>query len=79
MKRLLLCLLLPGCILAFSAVDPQQPCLEAGYAIAYAIDSCTGDEETANAAFEQFDAEYTCIDRAPTDPDIAAAGIAPEA
>lgn len=76
--RSLLLTPLTGCILAFTEVDPEQPCLEAGYAIAYAAASCTGDDDLANARFEDFQEQYACIGRTPDDPDLAAAGIAPE-
>lgn len=74
-RALPLLLALPGC-LAMQEIDPDQPCLEAGYAIAWVTEECTGDRALANARFERFQQAYTCIPHAPAD-DVAA-GIQPE-
>ena len=66
-----------GC-LGFQPGDPEQPCWEAGYAIAAVTEDCTGDRELANARYEAFDAAYTCIPREPDDPELLAQGIGPE-
>jgi hypothetical protein len=39
-------------------VDPEAPCLEAGYAIAWRTFDCTGDEDLANARYELFAKNY---------------------
>lgn len=67
---------LGGCILAMDELDPEQPCLEAGYAIAWVTEECTGDRALANARYERFRREFVCIPHAPADD--AAAGLAPE-
>lgn len=39
-----------GCsVVAFDELDPNQPCYEAGYAIAWVTEECTGDRDAANA------------------------------
>jgi hypothetical protein len=72
---LLVALLLPGC-LAMHELPPEQPCWEAGYAIAYVTEECTGDRELANARYEAFEAAYTCIPHRPAADEEA--GIDPE-
>lgn len=62
----LLPLLLMGCA-GFRPIDPQQPCLEAGYAIAATTERCTGDRALANQRYESFASQYTCIDRVPSE------------
>lgn len=56
-------------------VAADQPCLEAGYAIARRTEECTGDRELANARYDAFGSEWRCIATPPDDPayrDIAA-------
>jgi hypothetical protein len=58
---------------SLGAVDPEAPCLEAGYAIAWRTFDCTGDADLANARYERFVDTRTCI---PVDyPEIDAAGL----
>ena len=66
---------LSGC-LAMSELPPEQPCWEAGYAIAFVTEECTGDRSLANARYEAFEAQYTCIPHRPAEDQEA--GIAPE-
>lgn len=42
-------------------MDPDQPCLEAGYAIASRTYECTDDNALANARYEAFADDYACI------------------
>ena len=43
-------------------IDGDLPCREAGYAIAWRTLECTGDEALANARYEAFEANYTCVE-----------------
>jgi hypothetical protein len=63
-----------GCAV-LQPVDPEDPCLEAGYAIAWITEVCSQSVELGNARYEQFDAEYQCVGRAFDDPELEAAGI----
>lgn len=50
-------------------IDPEQPCLEAGYAIASRTHDCTGDAELANERYRAFEEQFDCIPRdVETDP-----------
>jgi hypothetical protein len=42
-------------------MDPEQPCLEAGYAISSRTYDCTDDDALANERFEHFRDELACI------------------
>ena len=42
-------------------ISPKAPCVETGYAIARRTFECTGDTEAANARYQQFRSEYSCI------------------
>lgn len=66
---------LPGCP-AIQELPPEQPCLEAGYAIAYVTEECSGDRALANARYEDFAETYTCIPHTPAEDQ--AAGLNPE-
>jgi len=66
---------LVGCP-AMQELPPEQPCWEAGYAIAYVTEECTGDRARANALYEAFEDAYTCIPHTPAEDQ--AAGINPE-
>jgi hypothetical protein len=62
---------LGGCVQPFiTRVADDQPCLEAGYAIARRTEECTGDLERANDRFHQFERQWTCIPTPPDDPDL---------
>jgi hypothetical protein len=63
---LLLAPLLPACA-GFQPVAATQPCLEAGYAIAYVTEACTGDRALANQRYEDFRAQFTCVETPPED------------
>ena len=52
--------MLMGCP-SLKALPQDQPCLEAGYAIARRTFECTGDGDLANARYELFEAEYTWL------------------
>jgi hypothetical protein len=41
-------------------LDETQACEEARWAIAARVWECTGDEESAEAVLDEFDAQYTC-------------------
>lgn len=56
----MLLLALIGCP-AFSELGEDQPCLEVGYALAYAAESCLGDRDVGNARYEAFVDQYECI------------------
>lgn len=63
---MILSALLPGLLLPTSCISlrqmpPDQPCREAGFSIASRIFDCTGDEALANATYERFSDERTCI------------------
>jgi hypothetical protein len=64
-------LVLAGCGRALAPVEDDQPCREAGYAIARRTEECTGDRELANARYERFETEWVCIPTPPDDPDLA--------
>jgi hypothetical protein len=71
----LLCL--AGCVQPFiTRVADDQPCIEAGYAIARRTEECTGDRELANARFHTFEREWVCIPTPPDDPELS--DIAPD-
>jgi hypothetical protein len=55
-------------------VAPDQPCQEAGFAIARRTEECTGDRELANARYEAFGRDWECIETRPDDPEFS--GIA---
>jgi len=57
-----------GCGDLIEAIDPEQPCLEAGYAISSRTYDCTGSQRTANQRFLAFEREFNCIPRLPDDP-----------
>lgn len=59
-------------------MDPDQPCREAGFAIAARTEQCTGDPELANARFEQFADEYVCVAVDPLDPEWNNAAVQPQ-
>lgn len=42
-------------------VEPHEHCRQAGYSIAARLQACTQDGDFANAAYERFNEEYTCI------------------
>jgi hypothetical protein len=60
MRRL--CLLAATGCASLHALPPEQPCLEAGYAISSRTFECTGDADLANARYHQFEREYDCVD-----------------
>ena len=47
---------------SLSQMPRDQPCLDAGYAIARRTYECTGDTALGNERFEQFRREFACID-----------------
>ena len=53
-------LVLAGCA-SLHALPPEQPCLEAGYAIAARTYECTGDGELANDRYLTFRDDYRCV------------------
>ena len=62
MRRLLLisCSLFGAC----SGIQPMpsdQPCREAGYAIAARTFACTEDAELSNGRYKRFEADYVCV------------------
>jgi hypothetical protein len=64
MTRLLLVPVALGTLLgcaSLEGMDPDQPCLEAGYAIASRTFDCEDDGELANARYERFAEELACI------------------
>jgi hypothetical protein len=72
---LLLCL--GGCFQPFiTRVADDQPCIEAGYAIARRTEECTGDRELANERFHAFERAWKCIPTPPDDPEFR--DIAPD-
>jgi hypothetical protein len=60
--------LLTACA-TLDVMPPDQPCLEAGFAIAARTEECTGDSRLAEARFERFDREYRCVPSGPLHPD----------
>ena len=66
--------LLAGCAV-IQPVDPDDPCLEAGYAIAWVSEACAASVEVGNARYERFEQDYACVGRTYDDPELAAAGI----
>jgi len=48
-------------------MDPEQPCLEAGFAIASRTYDCTDDGDLANARYEAFEETFECIPHELTD------------
>ncbi len=68
--RAALALALAGCGAVLQPVEPEAPCLEAGYAIAYATEACTGDVELANRRFDTFEREYDCRGWTWDDPEL---------
>ncbi len=65
--RLLLAVtLLPACA-GFQPVSDIQPCLEAGYAIAYITEACSGDRALGNQRYEAFRKQYRCVSTPPED------------
>lgn len=79
MTRPLPLLLAPVLACNLQPGDPEQPCLEAGYAIAAVTEECTSDRELANARYEAFDAGWDCIPREHDDPELAELGVPVEA
>ena len=65
-RPLLLLLGAPACA-GFQPVADTQPCLEAGYAIAYITEACTGDRELGNQRYEAFRDQYQCVSTPPED------------
>lgn len=53
-------LALAGCP-SLEALPPEQPCVEAGYAISSRTFECTGDEALANARYLAFREAFTCV------------------
>lgn len=53
--------LLAGCA-SLQALPKDSPCVEAGYAISRRTFECTGDDALANARFEAFEKQYSCIE-----------------
>lgn len=71
-RALLLVPLAGGCILPnIQEVADDQPCQEAGFAIARRTEECTGDRDLANARYAAFEADWVCIPTPPDDPDLA--------
>ncbi|MFM2248407.1 MAG: hypothetical protein RL071_4482 [Pseudomonadota bacterium] len=68
-ERLVGALLLVGLssCAGFQPVADTQPCLEAGYAIAYVTEACTGDRELGNQRYEDFRDQFTCLATPPED------------
>lgn len=60
-------ILLVGCD-PIDPMPPDQPCREAGYAIANRTLSCTGNAELSQTRYDRFRKEFTCIEWAPDDP-----------
>lgn len=54
-------LVLAGGCINLKPMPPDQPCKEAGYAIASRVFDCSADSELANATYERFDSEYACV------------------
>lgn len=52
-------LFLLGCA---TKLDGEDLCAEVGYAIASRTQTCTGDGERADARYEKFADEYTCVE-----------------
>ena len=57
---LALAALAAGCI-DLKPMPADQPCKEAGYAIASRVFDCSADGELANATYERFEEEYACV------------------
>ena len=72
--RWLVVLALAGCAVV-EEPDPLEPCLEAGYAIAYVSEVCSGDAEVGNDRYHRFEKDFRCVPRAWDDPELEAAGI----
>jgi hypothetical protein len=71
------CLALGGCLQPYlTRVDDEQPCLEAGYAVARRTEECTGDRELANERYDRFERQWRCIPTPPDDPELR--DIAPD-
>lgn len=55
-------------------MEPDQPCMEAGYAIASRTFDCTGDGDLANARMEAFLDHFDCVEiditQAPAEPNF---------
>lgn len=68
MRRVALALLGTACA-ALRDLPPDQPCLEAGWAIAARTEECTGDSALAAARFERFERAYACVPSGPLHPD----------
>lgn len=62
-------IVLVGCG-GLGTVAPDQPCLEAGFAIARRTEECTGDRELANRRYDTFERQWSCIPTPPDDPDL---------
>lgn len=67
--------LLAACNAVVKSTDPDEPCLEAGYAIAYVTEVCTGDVDLANERFHDFERDYECIPRRTGDPEMEEYGV----
>jgi len=51
------------------AMSPDQPCVEAGYAISSRTFECSGDPELANDRYRDFEKQFACIEWDVTDPE----------
>jgi len=63
MSRQTLCILglvVAGCKASWD-LEASAPCDHAGFAIASRIHACTGDAAAANAAYERFAKQQTCV------------------
>lgn len=60
-------LVLAGCS-PIEPMPPDQPCREAGYAIASRTLSCTGDAKLSQDRYDSFRKDFTCIEWETTDP-----------
>ena len=54
--------------LPIDPMPPDQPCLEAGYAIASRTLECTGNAKLSQDRYDAFRKEFTCIEWDVTDP-----------
>jgi len=58
---------LTGCS-PIDPMPPDQPCREAGYAIANRTLTCSGNADLAQKRYDTFEKDYTCIEWKTTDP-----------
>ena len=68
--RTTLLAVLTGCGNVLQPVEPDGPCREAGYAIAYATEVCTGDVALANQRYAEFEDQYDCREWRHDDPEL---------